>query len=159
MVTSHKEKAELLHRAFEVKQPAGSVPLPDICHPEPLHIKFAFDSRDVKKILDNLDTWGGKDPNGFFPLFFKKVFSVLSPKISRFYRFLGLYRLSEYPVREMLVVPLQTCTKENRTSSVTGVVKGVSFWSEGLFMHHRLFTFSETTQLKHLLSFILPTGM
>ena len=88
LVTGPREKAELLHQAFEAKQSAEDVPLPDTCHPEPLFTKFAFRSRDVKKILDNLDSWGGEDPDGFFPLFFKKVSSMLSPKLSRFYRFL-----------------------------------------------------------------------
>ena len=70
LTTVPKEKAELLHRAFDAKQSNDDVPLPDTCHPEPILTKFAFRSRDVKNILDDLDSWGGEDPDGFFPLFF-----------------------------------------------------------------------------------------
>ncbi|MEL7093775.1 MAG: hypothetical protein AAFN94_18825, partial [Pseudomonadota bacterium] len=62
-------------------------PLPDTCHPQPMLTKFAFRSKDVKNILDNLDSWGGEDPDGFFPLLFKKVSKSFAPKLSRFYRF------------------------------------------------------------------------
>ena len=71
LTTNPKEKAEVLHLAFEAKQSAEEVRLPSTCHPEPLVNSFAFRSRDVKIILNNLDSWGGVDPDGFFPLFFK----------------------------------------------------------------------------------------
>ena len=70
LTTIPGEKAELLHSAFDAKQSNNDVPLPDTCHPEPILTKFAFRSRDVKNILNDLDSWGGEDPDGFFPLFF-----------------------------------------------------------------------------------------
>ena len=106
LATSPKDKAELLHRAFEAKQSAEEIPLPDTCHPEPRLTRFAFRARDVKNILDSLDSWGGNDPDNFFPLFFKKMSSVLAPKLSRFYRF--LFRRSTFPDERKLsnVVPI-----------------------------------------------------
>ena len=62
--------------------------IPSGCHPEPHLTKFAFRSRDVKKILEGLDSWGGEDPDGFIPFIFKKMSSVLSPKLSRVYHHL-----------------------------------------------------------------------
>ena len=88
LATNPREKAELLHRAFDAKQTSEDVFLPDTCHPEPIFSKFAFRSKDIKNILNDLDSWGGVDPDGFFPLFFKKLSDTLSPKLSRFYRFL-----------------------------------------------------------------------
>ena len=109
LATNPREKAELLHQAFDAKQSSDDVPLPDTCHPEPALSKFAFRSRDVKKILDNLDNWGGEDPDGFFPLFFKKVSASLSPKLSRFFRF--LFRQSIFPDDRKLcnTVPVPKC--------------------------------------------------
>ena len=45
--------------------------------------------------LDGLDSWGGEDPDGFIPLIFKKMSSVLSPKLSRVYR--HLFKISLFP--------------------------------------------------------------
>ena len=95
LTSDPREKAELLHQAFEAKQSNQDVPLPDTCHPEPVLTRLAFRSRDVKKIIEGLDSWGGVDPDGFFPLFFKKVSGTLSPKISRLFRF--LFRQSIFP--------------------------------------------------------------
>ena len=109
LTTIPGEKAELLHSAFDAKQSNNDVPLPDTCHPEPILTKFAFRSRDVKNILNDLDSWGGEDPDGFFPLFFKKVSSTLSPKLSRFYRF--LFRRCIFPDERNLcnTVPIPKC--------------------------------------------------
>ena len=109
LTTIPREKAELLHRAFDAKQSDEDIPLPDTCHPQPALSKFAFRSKDVKKILDNLDNWGGEDPDGFFPLFFKKVSATLSPKLSRFFRF--LFRRSIFPDERKLcnTVPVPKC--------------------------------------------------
>ena len=106
LVTSPREKAELLHRTFETKQSAEALLLPDTCHPEPRLTRFAFRARDVKNILDNLDSWGGVDPDNFLPLFFKKMSSILAPKLSRLYRF--LFRRSTFPDERKLcnIVPI-----------------------------------------------------
>ena len=109
LTTIPGEKAELLHRAFDAKQSNDEVPLPDTCHPEPILTKFAFRSRDVKNILDDLDSWGGEDPDGFFPLFLKNNAGILSPKLSRFYRF--LFRRGIFPDERKLcnTVPVPKC--------------------------------------------------
>ena len=105
LATSPRDKAELLHHAFESKQSAEDVPLPDICHPEPHLTRFAFRATDVKKIIDSLNSWGANDHDNFFPLFSKKMSSVLAPNLSRFHRFLfrlGVHRISDpagYPGR------------------------------------------------------------
>ena len=106
LTTNPREKAELLHRAFEAKQSAEVLPLPDTCIPEPQLTGFAFRSRDVKNILDSLDSWGGVDPDNFLPLFFKKMSSILAPKLSRLYRF--LFRQSTFPDERKLcnIVPI-----------------------------------------------------
>ncbi|MEL6677048.1 MAG: hypothetical protein AAFR61_32895, partial [Bacteroidota bacterium] len=71
--------------------------------------KFAFRSKDVKNILDNLDSWGGEDPDGFFPLLLKKVSISFAPKLSRFYRF--LFRQGIFPDARRLcnTVPTPKC--------------------------------------------------
>ena len=43
---------------------------------------FAFCSGEVKKLLLELDPYGGAGPDGIFPLFFVKTASYLFPKIS-----------------------------------------------------------------------------
>ncbi|MEL7520149.1 MAG: reverse transcriptase family protein, partial [Cyanobacteria bacterium J06553_1] len=109
LTTLPKEKAELLHQVFDSKQSDREIPLPDTCHPEPMLTKFAFRSKDVKNILDNLDSWGGEDPDGFFPLLFKKVSKSFAPKLSRFYRF--LFRQGIFPDARKLcnTVPTPKC--------------------------------------------------
>ncbi|MEO1808644.1 MAG: reverse transcriptase family protein, partial [Bacteroidota bacterium] len=99
LATGAKDKAELLHRAFEAKQSAEEIPLPDTCHPEPCLTRFAFRARDVKKILDSLDSWGGVDPDLFFPLFFK-MSNILAPKLSRLFRY--LFKRGTFPDQRKL---------------------------------------------------------
>ena len=106
-----KEKAELLANVFDSKQNRESVNLPPSCFPEPKLTTIAFRSRTVKKFLMDLDTFGGTDPNGFFPLFFKKTSEFLAPKISVIFRKLiklGLFSL---------------CW---RTGNVTPLAKGIT---------------------------------
>ena len=95
LLVDSNDKAELLNETFSAKQSNEDVVIPSGCHPEPHLTKFAFRSRDVKKILDGLDSWGGEDPDGFIPLIFKKMSSVLSPKLSRIYR--HLFKNSLFP--------------------------------------------------------------
>ncbi|MEL7079479.1 MAG: reverse transcriptase family protein, partial [Cyanobacteria bacterium J06582_2] len=109
LTTIPKEKAELLHQVFDAKQSDEAILLPLTCHREPLLTRFAFRSRDLKNILDNLDSWGGEDPDGFFPLLHKKVSKSLAPKLSRFYRF--LFRRGSFPDDRKLcnTVPIPKC--------------------------------------------------
>ena len=79
---SPKEKAILLADVFDGKQSNVDLTLPDSCFPEPKLSKLAFRSSEVRKLLLDLDAYGGTDPNGIFPLFFKKTAEYLAPKLS-----------------------------------------------------------------------------
>ena len=101
-----KEKAELLANIFDSKQNRESVNLPSSCFPEAKLTTIAFRSREVKKFLMDLDIYGGIDPNGFFPLFFKKTSEFLSPKISVVFRKLIKLGIFSYCWRTGNVTPL-----------------------------------------------------
>ena len=56
LLVDSNNKAELLNETFSAKQSNEDVVILSGCHPEPHLTKFAFRSRDVKKILDGLDS-------------------------------------------------------------------------------------------------------
>ena len=60
----------MLSAHFDGKQSRDPVDLPSTCHPSPSLTTFAFRSREVKRLLLGLDSYGGIDPLGMFPLFF-----------------------------------------------------------------------------------------
>ena len=62
-------KADMLPAHFDGKQSRDPVDLPSTCHPSPSLTTFAFRSREVKLLLLDLDSHGGTDPQGMFPLF------------------------------------------------------------------------------------------
>ena len=62
-------KADLLSDHFESKQSREAVDLPLTCHPSPSLTTVAFRSRDVRRLLLDMDPYGGTDPLGMFPLF------------------------------------------------------------------------------------------
>ena len=51
------------------------------CFPEAELTTFAFRSGEVKKLLLELDPYGGTGPDGIFHLFFVKTANYLAPKI------------------------------------------------------------------------------
>ena len=55
---------------------------PSTCHPSPSLTTFAFRSREVKRLLLDLDSYGGIDQLGMFPLFLKKTAVVLAPRLA-----------------------------------------------------------------------------
>ena len=59
-----------------------SLTMPQSCFPEAELTTFAFSSGEVKKLLLELDPYGGAGPDGIFPLFFTKTANCLAPKIS-----------------------------------------------------------------------------
>ena len=79
-------KAALLANHFDGKQERDGITLPRTCHPWPELTSFAFRAREVKKLLLELDPYGGTDPSGMFPLFLKEVAEVLAPRLSVIYR-------------------------------------------------------------------------
>ena len=62
-------KADMLSAHFDGRQSWDPVDLPSTCHPSPSLTTFAFRSREVKQLLLDLDSYGGADPLGMFPLF------------------------------------------------------------------------------------------
>ena len=65
------------------------------CHPSPSLITFAFRSTEIKRLVLDLDPYGGTDPVGMFPLFLKRTADVLAPRLSVVFR--RLHRLGSFP--------------------------------------------------------------
>ena len=72
-------KADLRSDHFDSKQSRESVDLLVTCHPSPSLITFAFRWSEVKRLLLDLDPYGGPDPLRMFPLFLKRTADVLLP--------------------------------------------------------------------------------
>ena len=72
-------KADLLSDHFDSKQSREVVDLPLTCHPSPSLTTFAFRSSEVRRLLLDLDQYGGTDPLGMFPLFLKRTADVMAP--------------------------------------------------------------------------------
>ena len=72
-------KADLLSDQFDSKQSREAVDLPLTCHPSPSLTTFAFRSNEVRRLLLDLDPYGGTDPLGMFPLFLKRTADVMTP--------------------------------------------------------------------------------
>ena len=75
-------QADLLSDHFDSKQSREAVDLPLTRHPSPSLTTFAFRSREVRRLLLELDPYGGIDPLGMFPLFLKRTADVLAPCLS-----------------------------------------------------------------------------
>ena len=99
----------MLSAHFDGKQSRDPVNLPSTCHPSPSLTTFAFRSREVKRLLLDLDSYGGTDPLGMFPHFLKKTTVVLAPSLAVVFR--RLLRLGSFPV----------CW---RVANVTTILKG-----------------------------------
>ena len=67
-------------RIILTKQSSEAVDLPLTCHPSPSLTTFAFRSREVRRLLLDLDPYGGADPLGMFPLFLKRTADVIWPR-------------------------------------------------------------------------------
>ena len=72
-------KADLLSDHFDSKQSGEAVDLPLTCHPSPSLTTFAFRSSEVRRLLLDLDPYGGTDPLGMFSLFPKRTADVMAP--------------------------------------------------------------------------------
>ena len=71
-------KADLLSDHFDSKQYREAVDLPLTCYPCPSLTTFAFRSSKVRRLLLDLDPYGGTDPLGMFPLFLKRTADVMA---------------------------------------------------------------------------------
>ena len=60
----------MLSAHFDGKQSRDPVDLPPTSHPSPSLSTLAFRSWEVRRLLVDLDSHGGIDPSGMFPLFF-----------------------------------------------------------------------------------------
>ena len=76
LVSESVGKAEMLSANFDGKQSRDPVDLPSSCHPSPSLTNFTFRSREVKRLLLDLDSCSGTDPSGMFPLFLKRTAEV-----------------------------------------------------------------------------------
>ena len=56
-----------------------SVDLPLTCHPSPSFTTNEFRSSEARRLLLDLDPYGGTDPLGMFPLFLKITADVMAP--------------------------------------------------------------------------------
>ena len=72
-------KTDLLWDHFDSKQFMESDDLPLTCGPSPSLTTFSFESREVMRLLLDLDPHGGTDPLGMFPLFLQTTADVMTP--------------------------------------------------------------------------------
>ena len=69
MVCESVGKADVLWDHFCGKQSRESVDLLLTCHPSPRLTTFTFRSSEVRRLMFDLNTYGGSDPLGMFELF------------------------------------------------------------------------------------------
>ena len=99
-------KADLLSDHFDRKQSREAVYRPLTCHPSPSLTTFTFRSSEVRRLLLDLDHYGGTDPLGIFPLFLMRTADVIVPRLSVEFR--RLVRLGSFPAcwRQANVTPI-----------------------------------------------------
>ena len=66
-------KADMLSAYFHGKQSRDPLDVPSTCRPSPSLTTFAFRSREVKRLLLDLDSYGGTNALGMFTLFLKRT--------------------------------------------------------------------------------------
>ena len=71
---------------FDSKQSREAIDLPLTCHPSLSLTTFAFRLREVRRLLLDLDPYGGTNPLGMFPLFLKRTADVMAPRLSVVFR-------------------------------------------------------------------------
>ena len=86
LVCESVNKADLLSDHFDSKQSMEAVDLPLTCHTSPSFTTFAFRSSEVRRLLLDLDSYGGTDPLCLFPLFRKRTADVMAPRLSVVFR-------------------------------------------------------------------------
>ena len=64
------------------------------CFPQSRCNSLAFRTPVLLRLLIGLDTYGGVDPLGVFPLFLKMVADIIAPKLSILFR--GLIRRDRF---------------------------------------------------------------
>ena len=91
---------------------------------------FSFRSCEVRRLLLDLDPYGGTDPLGMFPLFLKRSADVMAPRLSVVFR--QLVRLGSFPAcwRQANVTPIpksppSSSVANYRPISITSVLSKV----------------------------------
>ena len=72
-------KADLLSDHFDSKHSMEAVDLPLTCHPSPILTTFALRSSEVRRLLLDLDPYGGTDPLGMFHFFLRELLMLWPP--------------------------------------------------------------------------------
>ena len=90
-------KADLLSDHFDSKQSREVVDLQLTCYSSPSLTTFAFWSSEVRRLLLDLDPYGGTDPLSMFGLFPKRTADVMAPRLSVV--FCRLVRLGSFPAQ------------------------------------------------------------
>ena len=109
-------KADLLSDYFDSKQSREVVDLPLTCHLSPSLSTFAFRSSEVRRLLLDLDPYGGTDPLGMFPLFLKRTADVMALRLGSFPACWRQANVTPIPKG-----PLSTSVANYRPISVTSV--------------------------------------
>ena len=86
LVVSPAEKASLLGTLFDSKQCHEQFVTRLSCFPLPVCNSMAFRTSVIRRLLLDFDSYGGVDPLGVFPLFFKIVANIVAPKLSVIFR-------------------------------------------------------------------------
>ena len=81
MVTA-AEKPTLLDAQFDRKQCREQFTTPLSCFPQPVCNYLAFLTFVFRRLLFDLDAYGGVDPLGVFPPFFEMVVDIITQKLS-----------------------------------------------------------------------------
>ena len=106
-------KADLLSNHFDSEQFREAVALPLTCHPSPSLTALAFRSSKVRRLLTDLDPYGGTDPLGVLPLLLKRTADVMAQRFNVVFR--RLVGMGSFPAcwRQANVTP----TPKGPTSS------------------------------------------
>ena len=74
--------ADLLSDQFDSKQAREAVEVPLTCLPSPSRTTFDFRSKDGRRLLLDLDPYGGTDPLGMFRIFLRRTADVMAPHLA-----------------------------------------------------------------------------
>ena len=86
----------MLSAHFDGMQSRDPVVLQSTCYQSPSLTTFAFRSREVRRLLFDLDSYRGTDQFDMFPLFLKRTADVLATRLAVVFR--QLLRLGSFPV-------------------------------------------------------------
>ena len=80
-----KEKGTLFANVFDGKQSDEVLTLPQSCHPEAKLTTIVFRSREIERLMLDLDPYGGSGPDGIFPLFLLRLLTSWLPRLLLFF--------------------------------------------------------------------------